>query len=82
MYKRQRTRSDPLGGARCGAKTRRNTECRAPSVKNKKRCRMHGGAKGSGAHVGSKNALKHELHTEEIKKIKKTVRVALKEWKN
>jgi uncharacterized protein YjcR len=30
----------------------------------RKRCRMHGGAQGSGAPRGNKNALKHGLYTE------------------
>lgn len=44
---------------RCGAKTRRGSACMAPAVKGKKRCRMHGGAKGSGAQPGNRNAWKH-----------------------
>ena len=40
---------------RCLARTRKGTPCRAPSVKGKKRCRMHGGAKGSGAPSGPRN---------------------------
>ena len=44
---------------RCGAKTRRGTACLAPAVSGKTRCRMHGGAKGSGAPKGNQNALKH-----------------------
>lgn len=51
---------------RCGAKTRRGTACNAPRVSGKARCRMHGGARGSGAPTGNKNALKHGLHTREI----------------
>ena len=50
---------------RCGARTRRGTPCQAPAVAGKRRCRMHGGAKGSGAPVGNKNALKLGLHTQE-----------------
>src|SRR4051794_1343427 len=34
----------PLRNApRCGARTRRGQPCRAPSIRTKKRCRMHGG---------------------------------------
>lgn len=44
---------------RCGAKTRAGTTCRCPAVRGKKRCRVHGGAKGSGAPKGNKNAFKH-----------------------
>lgn len=34
---------DPNSAPRCGAKTRRGQECRAPAMRNG-RCRMHGGA--------------------------------------
>jgi glucans biosynthesis protein len=44
---------------RCGAKTRTGKACRAPAVRHKQRCRMHGGAYGSGAPCGNQNALKH-----------------------
>jgi len=30
-------------GVRCGAKTRRGTECRRPAHKHNKRCSLHGG---------------------------------------
>jgi hypothetical protein len=50
---------------RCGAKTRSGRPCRSPSVHGKKRCRMHGGAAGSGAPRGNKNALKHGRYTRE-----------------
>lgn len=50
---------------RCGAKTRKGTACRAPAVAGKRRCRMHGGAAGSGAPKGNRNALKHGLYTKE-----------------
>ena len=48
-----------LSSPRCGAKTRSGTPCRSPAVRGKKRCRMHGGAKGSGAPIGNQNALRH-----------------------
>ena len=48
---------------RCGAKTRAGGACQSPAVAGKKRCRMHGGAKGSGAPQGNQNALKHGLCT-------------------
>lgn len=50
---------------RCGAKTRRGTSCQAPAVQGKRRCRMHGGAAGSGAPKGNRNAVKHGLYTRE-----------------
>ena len=41
---------------RCGARTRDGNPCRSPAVRGKRRCRMHGGAAGSGAPIGNKNA--------------------------
>jgi len=54
-----------LSSARCGAKTRAGTPCRSPAVHGKRRCRMHGGAAGSGAPRGNTNALKHGRYTRE-----------------
>lgn len=50
-----------LSSRRCGAKTRSGKCCMSPAVHDKTRCRMHGGAPGSGAPVGNQNALKHGL---------------------
>ncbi|HEY7646041.1 MAG TPA: HGGxSTG domain-containing protein [Hyphomicrobiales bacterium] len=50
---------------RCGARTRSGNPCRSPAVSGKKRCRMHGGAEGSGAPPGNQNALKHGAFTGE-----------------
>jgi len=50
---------------RCGAKTRAGTPCKAPAVHGKKRCRFHGGAAGSGAPIGNKNAYKHGYYSYE-----------------
>jgi hypothetical protein len=40
---------------RCLARTRRGTPCRSPAVAGKVRCRMHGGAAGSGGPKGRRN---------------------------
>ena len=40
---------------RCGARTRGGSPCRSPAVRGRRRCRMHGGAKGSGAPSGGRN---------------------------
>ena len=42
-------------GTRCGAKTRSGDPCKNPIVNGAKRCRMHGGAKGSGAPTGERH---------------------------
>ena len=43
----------------CGARTREGGPCRAPTVRGKSRCRMHGGAAGAGAPRGNRNAWRH-----------------------
>jgi hypothetical protein len=48
---------------RCGAKTRRGSQCLSPAMRNG-RCRMHGGPS-PGAPRGNKNAFKHGLYTAE-----------------
>ena len=66
---------------RCGAKTRRGTPCQAPAVSGKMRCRMHGGAKGSGAPKGNQNALKHGLYTRESLVLNKHIRDLMRDSK-
>jgi hypothetical protein len=46
---------------RCRARTRRDSPCQSPAMKNG-RCRMHGGPS-PGAPKGNKNALKHGRYT-------------------
>ena len=70
-----------VNSPRCGAKTRKGTPCLAPAVKGKKRCRMHGGAKGSGAPMGNQNALKHGMYTKESLEFQKHVRELLSKGK-
>ncbi len=55
---------DPmLASARCGANTRAGGSCRAPAMCGKRRCRMHGGAPGSGAPKRNRNARRHGMFT-------------------
>ena len=68
-----------LRSLRCGAKTRRGGSCRAPTVSGKKRCRMHGGAKGSGAPLGNNNAFKHGVFTKQSIEIRATLRQQIRE---
>ena len=41
--------------ARCLARTRRGTPCQCPAMKGRRRCRIHGGAEGSGGPKGERN---------------------------
>ena len=68
-----------LSSARCGAKTRNGEPCKSPAVRGKKRCRMHGGARGSGAPRGNKNALKHGRYTSEAIEERRQVRELLRQ---
>ncbi len=66
---------------RCGAKTKRNNgaACLSPAVRGKKRCRIHGGSKGSGAQRGNKNAVTNGCTTAEVKSFRKAVKLVIKE---
>lgn len=68
-----------LSSPRCGAKTRSGKLCQSPAVTGKKRCRMHGGAEGSGAPLGNKNALKHGLYTREALAERRNLRSLLRQ---
>jgi len=67
---------------RCGAKTRSGEPCRSPAANGKRRCRMHGGAKGSGAPRGNQNALKHGFYTTEIRDWKRAVKCLINDANN
>jgi hypothetical protein len=64
MTANHRRNTGPMcASPRCGARTRSGTPCKSPAVRGKRRCRMHGGAAGSGARRGNQNALKYGLYT-------------------
>jgi len=58
---------------RCGARTRAGGACRSPAVYGRARCRMHGGAHGSGAPLGNQNALKTGLHTADMISLRREI---------
>jgi uncharacterized protein YjcR len=68
-----------LASPRCGAKTRSAVACRSPAVHGKKRCRMHGGAQGSGAPMSNQNARKHGLFTRVAIAERRQIRAMLSE---
>lgn len=69
---------------RCGARTKGNNgePCRCPAVKGKARCRLHGGARGSGAPRYNLNALKHGQTTSEAKAFRTEIRQAIQNNKS
>src|SRR5215218_2966446 len=44
-----------VGKQLCGAQTRSGEPCRRPKARGRSRCRLHGGAPGSGAPSGERN---------------------------
>lgn len=68
-----------LASLRCGVRTRDGDPCRAPAVRGKTRCRMHGGAPGSGAPRGNRNARSHGLFTAEAMTERRQIQTVLAE---
>jgi hypothetical protein len=68
-----------LASRRCGARVRSGGRCRSPAVRGKKRCRMHGGAPGSGAPRANRNARRHGLFTREAIAERKQIEALLDE---
>ncbi|PDT76295.1 hypothetical protein CO675_15650 [Bradyrhizobium sp. C9] len=74
-----RTTGAMRASPRCGARTRSGGACRAPAVHGKARCRMHGGAEGSGAPRANRNARKHGLFTRDAIEERRRIREVLGE---
>jgi hypothetical protein len=65
---------------RCGAKTRAGHLCKQAAVRGRARCRMHGGAKGSGGPRGNRNGnFKYGLWTRESLETRETARAKIRE---
>jgi glucans biosynthesis protein len=65
---------------RCGARTRAGHPCRQAAVGGRARCRMHGGAKGSGGPRGDRNGnFKHGLWTRESVATRRSMRANVRE---
>ena len=65
---------------RCGARTRAGHPCRQAAVTGRARCRMHGGAKGSGGPRGNRNGnFKHGIWTRESVDLRRAVRARVRE---
>lgn len=79
MSDHARTTGAMRASPRCGAKTRSGGACRAPAVRGKTRCRMHGGAEGSGAPRANRNARKHGLFTRDAIEEQRRIRALLGE---
>ena len=75
----QRRVSSMNAAPRCLARTRRGSLCQCPANKGKSRCRIHGGAKGSGAPRGKANgSYKHGAWTGEAVELRRAASRLLK----
>jgi len=62
----ERRLSNLAKAPRCGARTRAGHPCKQAAVRGRARCRMHGGASGSGGPRGDRNGnFKHGIWTYE-----------------
>ena len=68
---------DPTTAPRCGARTRRGRPCQGPCVRGRTRCRMHGGAAGSGGQLRNRNAWRHGEYSSERKAELRALRALL-----
>jgi hypothetical protein len=76
----QRRLANMAQAPRCGAKTRAGHPCRQAAVRGRVRCRMHGGAKGSGGPRGDRNGnFKRGLWTRESLEMRQTTRARVRE---
>jgi hypothetical protein len=65
---------------RCGARTRDGHPCQQAAVRGRARCRMHGGAKGSGGPRGDRNGnFKHGLWTRDSVAARRAIRAEMAE---
>jgi hypothetical protein len=82
MSDHARNTGSMLASPRCGVRTRAGGSCRAPVVRGKRRCRMHGGVPKSGAPERNRNARRHGLFTGEAIAGRKQVQAVLADaWK-
>jgi hypothetical protein len=71
---RPRNTASMHASPRCGARTRTGHACMSPAVSGMNRCRMHGGAPGSGAPLGNRNAFKHGHYAQAAYDVRRRVR--------
>lgn len=65
---------------RCGARTRSGELCKSAPVTGRRRCRMHGGAAGSGAPTGPRNGnFRHGRYTKEVEATRRWIRNIIRE---
>jgi hypothetical protein len=72
------TEDQPSVSAVCGARTRSGEPCDRTPEPDKRRCRLHGGAPGSGAPRGNTNAKKHGRYSDKSRELRALGRVQIR----
>jgi hypothetical protein len=76
----ERRLSNMAKALRRGARTRAGHPCRQAAVTGRARCRMHGGARGSGGPRGDRNGnFKHGVWTRENVERRRAIRTKVRE---
>ena len=76
----ERRLSNMARAQRCGARTRAGHPCRQAAVTGRARCRMHGGARGSGGPRGDRNGnFKHGVWTRGSVDLRRAMRAKVRE---
>src|SRR6478609_4159121 len=76
----ERRLSNLAKARRCGARTRAGHPCKQAAVTGRARCRIHGGARGSGGPRGDRNGnFKHGLWTVENVLMRKAVSLKIRQ---
>jgi hypothetical protein len=76
----ERRLSNLAKARRCGARTRAGHPCRQAAVTGRTRCRMHGGARGSGGPRGDRNGnFKHGIWSRESVDLRKGMGAKIRE---
>jgi hypothetical protein len=81
----ERRTNEPEGlrnAPRCGARTRGGPPCQKAAMRGKKRCRLHGGAPGSGGPTGERNgAYRHGRATRASVEERRAISALLRDLK-
>jgi len=72
------TEDQPTHPPTCGARTHAGAPCNRAPEPGKRRCRLHGGASGTGAPPGNNNARKHGRYTAKSRELRVLGRVQVR----
>ncbi len=65
----------------CGARTWAGKSCRALVVRQKRHCRLNGGAPSSGGQPGNANTLEHGFYSAAAEAERRRIRALIRGWR-